>query len=334
MTLLSLAEHDRCFVETITPARRTKSVYDAVMHGLNAMHKSLPPMLLYDERGSRLFEEICLLPEYYPTRTEQRLLDDFAPEISGRFPRQFALVELGSGSSTKTRTLLDACFVADRRPHYHPIDISETMLSATARELADDYPKLTIHAIASDYYMGLQEVNRLGSGPRVLLFLGSNIGNFSQDEAIEFLKEIRASMADDDLLLLGTDMLKPLSVLLPAYDDAQGVTAAFNKNILVRLNRELAADFDLDLFSHHVQWNSTSEAVEMHLVSTVDQTVHLAGLSMEIHFAEGESIHTESSHKYSPAALDSLLGAAGLEVDQFWTDDQNWFRLNLVVPSL
>lgn len=331
--LQTLSTNGRCTVEALPPLHILQSVQSAVRMGLSAHPKRLPPFLLYDHRGSNLFEEICRLPEYYLTRTEQSILESCAPELVARFSRDMDLVEFGSGSSTKTRTLLDALFSNGHRPTYRPVDISHTMLNASTTALVSEYPELMIKAIISDYGRGLEEISRQRERQKVFLFLGSNLGNFTPREAVDFLAGVRRAMTGDDLLLLGVDLVKPLAVLLPAYDDAAGVTAAFNRNLLVRLNRELGADFRPECFRHEVRWNQEVQAVEMHLASEGDQLVSLPAIDLQISFLAGETIHTESSHKYTSASLAKLCAEAGLAVERSWSDPQNWFALNMIVPS-
>ncbi|MCH8024284.1 MAG: L-histidine N(alpha)-methyltransferase [Candidatus Marinimicrobia bacterium] len=331
--LQTLSTNGRCTVEALPPLHISQSVQSAVRTGLSAHPKRLPPFLLYDHRGSNLFEEICRLPEYYLTRTEQSILESCAPELVARFSRDMDLVEFGSGSSTKTRTLLDALFSNGHRPTYRPVDISHTMLNASTTALVSEYPELMIKAIVSDYGRGLEEISRQRERQKVFLFLGSNLGNFTPREAVDFLAGVRRAMTGDDLLLLGVDLVKPLAVLLPAYDDAAGVTAAFNRNLLVRLNRELGADFRPECFRHEVRWNQEVQAVEMHLASEGDQVVSLPAIDLKISFLAGETIHTESSHKYTSASLAKLCAEAGLAVERSWSDPQNWFALNMIVPS-
>ncbi len=331
--LQTLSTDGRCTIEALPPLHILQSVQTAVRAGLAAHPKRLPPFLLYDQRGSDLFEEICRLPEYYLTRTEHNLLERCAPELVAHISRDLDLVELGSGSSTKTRTVLDTLFANGRRPTYRPVDISHTMVNASARALVSEYPDLMIKAIVSDYGRGLEEISRHRERQKVFLFLGSNLGNFAPREVVQFLAAVRRAMAGDDLLLLGVDLVKPLSVLLPAYDDAAGVTAAFNRNLLVRLNRELGADFRPECFRHQVRWNQEALAVEMHLASDGLQAVRLPAINLQISFLAGETIHTESSHKYTPAGLANLCAEAGLAVERSWTDPQNWFALNMIVPG-
>ncbi len=334
MNLQTITANRRYVVQSLSAVHRTESVHAAVRSGLTSWPKTLPPILFYDERGSKLFEDISELPEYYLTRTEQAILDRYAPEMATYCAGELLLVELGSGSSIKTRTFLDVLYAGDHRPIYQPVDISESMLHATAEELVGEYPELIVRAIASDYDQGLVEVGEQRDRQKVLLFLGSNLGNFSRTGAQELLWKVRQAMAPDDILFLGVDLMKPWPILQAAYDDARGVTAAFNRNVLVRLNRELHANFNLDRFRHEVLWNDDVRAVEMHLQSQGRQTVFLRDLDLLVAFEDGETIHTESSHKFTPDSLDRLCGSAGLRVEKSWTDEQGWFALNLIVPAV
>ncbi|UCD36708.1 MAG: L-histidine N(alpha)-methyltransferase [Fidelibacterota bacterium] len=333
MSLQTITADERCTVQAISPARRLDSIQELVRHGLSQPPKTLPPILFYDERGSELFEQICQLPEYYLTRTEQQILDCYAADMAQVCDPELVLVELGSGSSTKTRTLLDALFVRGQRPIYRPIDISQAMLQATAEELTVEYPDLQVHAIASDYEHGLEEVGKQKGHQKAFLFLGSNLGNFTRSAAVALLGDIRQAMHPGDLLFLGLDLVKPLPLLLAAYDDRDGVTAAFNKNVLARINRELDADFNLERFRHQVVWNAAEQAIEMHLRSLGDQQVRVRDLELAVTFRDGETIHTESSHKYTQEILETLSGDAGLEIERMWLDENGWFALNLLAPK-
>ncbi|MEE9465176.1 MAG: L-histidine N(alpha)-methyltransferase [Candidatus Neomarinimicrobiota bacterium] len=331
--LLTITNQTRCTIEALPPVHVSSSLQAAVRKGLTARHKWLPPFLLYDRNGSNLFEEICRLPEYYLTRTEYGILSSHALEMVTHCRRDLDLVELGSGSSAKTRILLDTLFASGRQPIYRPIDISGNMLRSTAQSLLAEYPDLSIRAIVSDYDRGLLETGRRQRRQKVFLFLGSNLGNFTREESLAFLSAVRGGMAADDLFLLGVDLVKPLDVLLPAYDDTAGVTAAFNRNLLRRLNRELGADFRPERYRHVVRWNRAAKAVEMHLVSIGEQTVRLPAIDLEVLIRNGESIHTESSHKYSPTSLAALCAEAGLIVADSWNDPRNWFALSLIKPG-
>lgn len=302
-----------------------------VLAGLGSTPKTLPCRFFYDPEGSDLFEQICELPEYYVTRTEDEILRTRSREIVAALPAQVDLVELGSGSSRKTRRLIEALLDRQRTLRYLPIDISETMLRETARTLSGDYPRLAVDPLPLEYGAALQRLPGKRRGPMLVLFLGGNLGNFDPPAAVAFLRQIAAAMQPEDTLLLGLDLHKDPAVLNAAYDDAQGVTARFNLNLLRRLNRELGADFDLGAFRHRAFYNLEEGCVEMHLVSLREQQVTVAGESFR--FRAGESIHTENSYKYTFAQIHSLAHAAGLSLRQRWTDDRTYFSVNLLAPT-
>jgi L-histidine N-alpha-methyltransferase len=304
-----------------------------VAAGLLGSPKTLPCRYFYDEQGSLLFERICELDEYYLTRTERGILERRAPEIAASFPRATTMVELGSGSSTKTRLLIEAFLARHGRLRYVPLDISPTILESSSLELLADYPGLEVFAIAADYNAGLRRMARDVATPRLVLFLGSTIGNFDPEEATAFLRRVRTMMGGQDRLLLGADLAKDAAVLELAYDDAAGVTAAFNRNLLARINRELGADFDIEGFDHRAVFNDDRERVEMHLVARRRQRVAIPGAGVVVEFAEGESIHTESSHKYRPERLASIAAAAGLTVERSWQDDRGLMTVMLLAPD-
>jgi L-histidine Nalpha-methyltransferase len=308
---------------------------DDVRAGLTAKPKTLPPKYFYDELGSALFEAICALPEYYLTRAESEILTERATEIMVAVgPAR--LVELGSGSAVKTRYLIEAGLRHERALEYSAIDISPSALEATAKALTSEYPNLTVRAYEGDYYEGLRQLPRDGgltSGrhhPTLALFLGSNIGNFDPPEALRFLRAIRAVLAVGDALLLGTDLKKDRATLEAAYADALGVTAAFNLNILARVNRELGGHFDLGTFGHRAFYDETAGRVEMHLVSARDQRVAIDALSLDLSFVAGETIWTESSYKFSNEDVVRLARASGFELEREWTDGQNRFACSLL----
>ncbi|MEI2385156.1 L-histidine N(alpha)-methyltransferase [Breoghania sp. JC706] len=293
--------------------------------GLTAPRKTLPTKYLYDAEGSRLFEEICELPEYYPTRTETALLQAISHDLAEAVARHAVLVEFGSGASTKTRTLLDAT------PHievYVPIDISQTALDEAAEALRADFPALQVAPLVADFTAPHSLPAAADGRPHVGFFPGSTIGNFQPEAAVGFLKSARETLGAGARFILGVDLAKDPEVMVPAYDDAQGVTAAFNLNLLARLNRELGADFDLDAFSHRAVWNEAQGRIEMHLVSKADQTAHLGG--REITFAKGETIHTENSHKYSYDAIAALAAKAGWRIEKSWVSDPYPFAIILM----
>lgn len=309
-----------------------------VRDGLHSEPKFLLAKYFYDEAGSKLFEEITRLPEYYPTRTEASILEENAGAIRNALEGDISLVELGSGSSAKTRILLENIMEEQRRLHYLPIDISPTILDETARKLDARYPRLTTIPIASDYGEGLRQATRLAmresdvADRKLILFLGSSIGNFEPREAGSLLNRVRDGLGENDALLIGFDLQKERSVLEAAYDDAAGVTARFNLNILTRINRELGGEFDLESFGHRAQYNERAGRVELHLVSGRKQRVTVRRLEETFDFEKGESIHTESSYKYTPPLIEEIAGNARFEVRKIFTDPKNWYALALFFP--
>jgi dimethylhistidine N-methyltransferase len=306
-----------------------------VREGLTAAAKRLSCRYFYDAAGSALFEEICALPEYYLTRAEQEILDAHAAEIVASCPGDAALVELGSGSATKTRTLIEAA-LARRTPktqsvRYVPIDISRVMLEESSRALLTDYPGVEITAIAAEYRAGLRWLRRQRD-PKLVLWLGSNVGNFGRRDAARFLNGVRATMSPSDRLLMGVDLRKSRAALEAAYDDAAGVTARFNLNLLARINRELDGNFDVAAFAHRARWNERLGRVEIHVESLRTQTVRIGALALDVRFKKGERIYTESSYKYSFAEIERLARAAGLVVEQRWLDGNKRFSVNLLAP--
>jgi L-histidine N-alpha-methyltransferase len=305
----------------------------AVRSGLICEPKSLPWAYFYDEQGSRLFEAICELPEYYLTRTEDAILRRHADAmVDGLAVRRDdgeepTIIELGSGSAVKTQRLIAAGLRRHDRLHYVPIDVSPSALEDSARRLTRRFPSLRVTGYVADYRGGLEQIMARTKGPRLIVFLGSSLGNYEMEAATDLLTLIWRTMRPDDRLLLGTDMAKERSLLEAAYDDARGVTAAFNLNLLHRINRELGADFQVEAFEHQVVYDPDRGRVEMHLLNTREQTVHVPAADLTIRFEKGESIHTENSHKYTPDMLSHLQSRAGFQEEAAWTDDRGWFRL-------
>ena len=282
---------------------------------------------MYDAQGSRLFEAICDLPEYYLTRTEDAILRDHAEAMLQGWDEAPALIELGSGSSTKTRRLIEAALDLYGELHYVPIDVSATILEASSRDLVRDYRPLSVTGYAGDYRAALSEIAREIHRPKCVVFLGSSLGNYEDAEAVELLALMARSMGPDDRLLLGTDLAKDRATLEAAYDDPQGVSAAFNRNLLARINRELGGDIDPSLFDHRATYRPDLGRVEMHLVSRRSQSVRIPAADLVVKFSEGETIHTENSHKYTLQALASLAAGAGFVEESAWTDERGWFRV-------
>ena len=305
---------------------------DMVREGLTADPKWMSCRFLYDEEGSQLFEQICAQPEYYPTRTEERILRENAAEIARDTHPEVNLVELGSGNSQKTRILIEELLNRHGRLRYVPIDISSSMLEETSRSLLEDYRGLEIAGLAAEYEEGLHELRTSLEGPRLVLFLGSNIGNFDREAAREFLIRVRSDLDTEDRLLIGIDLRKDRATLEAAYDDAAGVTASFNLNLLKRINRELGGTFDLSRFRHRATYREERGRVEMHLDSLEDQRVHIEALELDVEFAKGEGIHTENSHKYSQREIEALAHDAGFELGKQWLDPAQLFSVNRFVP--
>lgn len=318
---------------SLTGESAASDLGEAVREGLAKAAKTLPCRFFYDRIGSCIFEEICELPEYYLTRAEHEILRRRAPEIAALFDGPATLVELGSGSSTKTRVLIEAFLKRHGALRYVPLDISRTMLEASACELLADYPGLEVVAIAAEYRRGLRRVDAEERSRKLILFLGSSVGNFSRPEAATFLGDVRATMREKDRLLIGIDLRKDRHVLERAYDDAAGTTARFNKNLLARINRELGADFDLEAFEHRAVFNEELGRVEMHLVSRRDQTVTIREMQETTRFDAGEVIHTESSYKYTTDEIAELAAAANMRVERQWFDDANRFSVSLLAPA-
>jgi L-histidine N-alpha-methyltransferase len=303
-----------------------------VQYYLTLTPRQLPSRYLYDPLGSALFEAICELPWYRITKTERRLLELHGREIFAHVDPLSTLVELGPGSGDKLAALFTAGGARARRLAVHLVDVSAAALALTTRALSSLDADLTLIPHRATYESGLVEAMtmRQSTGRALTLFLGSNLGNFDPPGADEFLRGVRASLAAGDALLVGTDLVKPERDLLLAYDDPLGVTAAFNRNLLVRINRELGADFDVSAFRHQALWNADESRVEMHLIAVRAQQVHIPGAALEVAFDEGESIWTESSYKYRPDAVIAMLQRAGFRrVDQ-WIDPADGFALTLV----
>jgi L-histidine N-alpha-methyltransferase len=302
-----------------------------VQYYLTLSPRQLPSRYLYDALGSALFEAICELPWYRITKVERALLERHAGEIFARVDPLSMLVELGPGSGDKLATLISAGGARSRRLSVHLVDISAAALDLATRTItALESRDLAIVSHQATYESGLVEAMARRSGRALTLFLGSNIGNFDRPGADEFLRGLRVSLASGDSLLLGTDLAKPERELLLAYDDPLGVTAAFNRNLLVRINRELGADFDVNAFRHRALWNAAESRVEMHLVAESPQHVHIPGASLDVAFEEGETIWTESSYKYRPGDVQRMLERAGFSHVAQWIDEATGFALTLV----
>ena len=311
----------------VEPAYNVPDLAENVRNGLLTPPRSLPPKYFYDEAGSELFTQICNTPEYYPTRTEDRLLASYSKNIIAQ-ARPEQILELGSGNSQKTRRLFDACEQCNHQCAYAPFDVCASILVSTSLQLQTEYEWLEVLPMVGDYHAGLENLP-VFRGRRLYVFLGSTIGNFSPAAARNFLVEIRNNMQAGDYLLLGADRVKDNAVLNAAYNDSQGLTAEFNLNLLHVLNRELDADFRVDYFSHHAGYNETCSRVEMRLVCSRDHTVTLNDLDETITFRTGDEILTEISHKYTFAEIENLLQQCGFAINSHYQPDNQYFSLIL-----
>jgi L-histidine Nalpha-methyltransferase len=317
------------------PVIASSPVAVEVLNGLTERPKTLSPWLFYDQKGSQLFEEITELPEYYVTRTERQILAEHADEIvnAAAAGRYLSMIELGAGTATKTGLLLSAAIELQGGVVYYPIDVSESALEEARTRLEAELPEVIVEPIVADYTEGMRQNSAAHTGRKLVLYIGSSIGNFSPADALEILRGVRAQLLPGDCLLLGTDMVKDVDTLLAAYDDAAGVTARFNKNILVRINRELDANFNPRLFRHRARWNEEHSRIEMHLESLLAQKVALRALDTNVRFALGETIHTENSYKFTDDRAVALLTRAGFKLRQQWTDPNHWFTVYLAAAN-
>jgi L-histidine N-alpha-methyltransferase len=318
--------HGRLKVDVQFRPTNGSTLAEDVRTGLAERKNRLPPKYFYDDTGSKLFDRICDTPEYYPTRTEQALLDAIGDHIV-ESANPTDIVELGSGAARKTRRLFDALERKGLRARYVPFDVSESMLRSSARHLLREYPWLEVHGVVGDYERHLDRIPR--GARRLILFIGSTIGNFEPGQAVKFLRTLAEQMGPDDRLLLGTDLVKDVGVLNAAYNDAAGVTEAFNKNVLRVINRELQADFRLDRFDHVAFFSCDKEQVEMHLRSRDRQSVRIGALDLTVDFARGETIHTEISRKFTKQSLSRTLAQAGLDLLEWHTPGNDFFALSL-----
>lgn len=304
-----------------------RSLADDVLDGLTRPFKELPPKHFYDARGAQLFDRICELPEYYPTRAERAILEATAGELAA-LTCAAELVELGSGTAAKTRVLLDALHAAGTLVRYVPVDVTESMVRDCAQELTGEYPGLRVHGVIGDFERHLDQVPA-AVGPRIVAFLGGTIGNFPPGSRRRVLREVSHLLGPEDYLLMGTDLVKDPEVLEAAYDDSEGVTAEFNRNVLRVLNRELGADFDPDAFDHVALFDPEHEWIEMRLRAQREHTTLVRDLDLPVHFAAGEEMRTEISAKFTAERLEGDLSAAGLELVRWFTDPDELFALTL-----
>ena len=306
-----------------------KSFAEEIAFSLNEDSKFISPKFFYDKKGSNLFESICSVPEYYPTRTEISILKKLEHDLPSYLNENVRLVELGSGASVKTRLILDVFTKLQAKTEYFPIDISE-ILTESSEQLLKDYPTLNITGIIDTYEGGLEFLQNYDDKKNLIIFLGSSFGNFSPDDGKIFLKKIFSTMKQGDLFLIGLDLVKDKTILESAYDDSQGITAKFNLNVLSRINDELDADFIINNFSHYSVYNENDQRIEMNLKSLIPQSVTIKKSNLSLNLDEGELIHTEYSHKYNPSQIKTLLCDIGFEIKNMWLDDKKYFSLTLV----
>jgi L-histidine Nalpha-methyltransferase len=323
----------RLFIHNLVKRDPLAGLAEDVRKGLSAQPKRFLPKYFYDELGSQLFEAICLLPEYYLTRSENEILQKYSDEIVAAVDGHKTLVEMGSGSASKTRLIIEALLRRQTGLLFMPVDISATALESSSRILLQSYPRLTIEAYAADYFAGLAELGKKPRTRTLALFLGSNISNFDLDEAHRFLNAMRSVLQKGDALLLGADLQKDTAILEAAYNDALGVTSAFNLNVLARINRELGGSFDLRAFRHRAFYNAAMGRIEIYIESLFKQRVRIKKLDMEVEFAAGELIHTENSYKYDLKGIGELAAQTGFELSRTWLDSQERFSSNLLLAN-
>jgi len=318
-------------IDSYLDSSGVRALAEDVLDGLTRPFKELPPKHFYDARGSALFDRICELPEYYQTRTERLILEQRAEEIA-ELTGASELVELGSGTAAKTRVLLDALTAAGTLERYVPVDVTESVVRSSAMALVEEYPGLSVHGVVGDFERHLRHIPA-PRGTRVVAFLGGTIGNFPPGSRRRMLRGISRLLAAGDYLLLGTDLVKDRRVLEAAYDDAEGVTAAFNRNVLLVINRELDADFDPADFEHVALFDERHEWIEMRLRARRAVDAHVRSLALHVHFEPGEELRTEISAKFTRERLQGDLAAAGLELVRWLSDPDEQFALTLAQPS-
>jgi len=323
----------RLYIHNLVKRDPLTGLAEDVRKGLSAQPKRFLPKYFYDELGSQLFEAICLLPEYYLTRAENEILQKYSDQIVAAVEGNKTLVEMGSGSASKTRLIIEALLRRQQELLFMPVDISATALESSSRILLQSYPRLAIEAYAADYFAGLAELGKKPRSRTLALFLGSNISNFDRDEALRFLRALRSVLNRGDALLLGADLKKDPAVLEAAYNDALGVTSAFNLNVLARINRELNGSFDLHNFRHRAFYNESAGRIEIYIESLIDQRVRIEKLDLDVDFGAGELIHTENSYKYDINGIRALAGQTGFELSRTWLDSQERFSSNLLLAN-
>jgi L-histidine Nalpha-methyltransferase len=322
---------DKFQIHNLVKREPRAGLAEDVRRGLSSQPKRFLPKYFYDQLGSQLFEAICLLPEYYLTRAENEILENYADEIVSVLDGNTTLLEMGSGSASKTRLIIEALLRKQAELLFIPVDISASALDSSSRILLQSYPQLQVEAYAGDYFAGLAELKKKPRTRTLALFLGSNISNFDPEEALRFLRALREVLQAGDAVLLGADLKKEQAVLEAAYNDALGVTAAFNLNVLARINRELGGNFNLRAFQHRAFYNEAAGRIEIYIESLRDQTVSIAELGMEVEFHAGEQIHTENSYKYALSDIARLAEQTGFTRGRTWLDKKEQFSSNLLL---
>ena len=317
-----------CYYEP-SKNKSEKTFVEELSSSLNQKHKSIHPKFFYDKKGSKLFEDICKLPEYYLTRTEVSILTQLQDKLPAYMNEEFRLVELGSGSSYKTRILISILENMHKQIEYFPIDISK-ILKESATTLLDDYKNLHITGVIDNYESGLDFVKNYDSKKNLIVFLGSSFGNFDYEPGLRFLDKINSSMKDDDLFLIGLDLVKDRDVLEHAYNDSHGITAQFNLNVLSRINSELDSNFNVDKFAHHAVYNQDKNRVEIYLRSLENQTVDITKAGIALKIKQNELIHTENSHKYTIPKIKEIFSRTGFRIRDMWFDEKQYFCLILL----
>jgi L-histidine Nalpha-methyltransferase len=330
---MPIVASDRITLLEDSRSGRTATFAGDVRTGLTGKPKRLAPKYFYDDLGSALFEAICKLPEYYVTRAESEIFERYADEIVDSLDAPVELVELGSGSAVKTRMLIERILSRQTRLQYHAIDISPYALTASAQSLTEAHPRLSVNAYAYDYVSLFDSSALVTHARTMVLFLGSNIGNYDPLPAAQLLRSVGRNLKPGDAILLGVDLKKPIEILEAAYDDPTGVTAAFNKNLLGRINRELGGTFDLEAFEHEVHYLPVRGSVDSFLVAQRPQSVRIETLDLTVDFAAGESVHTESSYKFSLDDIERLSHGTGFSLGRTWMDEQRRFAVNLLVKT-
>jgi L-histidine N-alpha-methyltransferase len=330
-TQAAQVDEEKFLIHNLVKREPRAGLAEDVRRGLSSKPKRFLPKYFYDQLGSQLFEAICLLPEYYLTRAENEILERYADEIVSSLDGNTTLLEMGSGSASKTRLIIEALLRKQPELLFIPVDISASALDSSSRILLQSYPQLRIEAYAADYFAGLAEVGKKPRARTLALFLGSNVSNFDPEEALKFLRALRQVLHEGDAFLLGADLKKERRVLEAAYNDALGVTAAFNLNVLARINRELGGNFDLRAFQHRAFYNEAVGRVEIYIESTRAQTVAISELEIEVQFGAGEQIHTENSYKYDLSDIAKLAAETGFTRARTWLDEEQQFSSNLLL---